>query len=168
MPDENGVGEIAVTTSSCAFGYLGESSDGVKSPPRYETGDFGKFNESGDLLILGRKSRIINRGGLKVSPEEIEREVMSLGVVQDVVVLAASEIRSVATNVDSIVGIVVLKEGQDQAETEKALSQGLLKNLSPHKVPGTWLAWDSIPRRANGKLDMPAIRQKFGSCKNSV
>lgn len=168
MPDENGVGEIAVTTSSRAFGYLGEWRDGVKSPARYATGDFGKFNESGDLLILGRKSRIINRGGLKVSPEEIEREVMSLGVVQDVVVLAASEIRSVATNVDSIVGIVVLKEGLDQAETEKALSQGLLKTLSPHKVPGKWLSWNSIPRRANGKPDMPAIKQKFGSCKNSV
>ncbi len=165
-PDESGVGEVAVATSSLSYGYLEEWTTNKARNSRHLTGDWGQLNQEGELLLLGRRSRIINRGGLKVSPEEIEREILGLSLVEDVVVSGASDLSGRQTNVDSIVGILVLKEPvgistHDQAEIEKALLQGLLKTLSPHKIPGQWVFWESIPRRPNGKPDMAAIKTKF-------
>ena len=165
-PDENGVGEVAVTTSSQSYGYLRDWKGERQTKGRYLTGDWGRVNQQGELLLLGRRSRIINRGGLKVSPEEIEREIMSLGIVNDAVVFGASDLNDQRTSVDSIVGILVLAGGVagetlDGPEMEKALTQGLLKTLSSHKIPNQWLVWDSIPRRPNGKPDMVAIKAKF-------
>ena len=163
-PDENGVGEVAVTTASRFYGYLADWKGETTRETQYLTGDWGQLNRDGELLLLGRRNRIINRGGLKVSPEEVEREILGLGLVEDVVVFGSSALNEQRTSVDSIIGIVVVKPGIDERvgrEIEKALTQGLLKTLSPHKVPNQWLVWDSIPRRTNGKLDTGAIRDKF-------
>jgi acyl-CoA synthetase (AMP-forming)/AMP-acid ligase II len=161
-PDEQGIGEIVVCTKSRSLGYLHEWQPNRKLETEYRTGDRGKLNSLGEVILIGRESRLINRGGLKVSPEEIESEILGLGLVEDVAVFGRSALSGEQAVIDSIVGIVVLKrETTSPVGIPTALVKGLASRISPQKIPSEWLIWDSIPRLPNGKLNLNSIKTKF-------
>lgn len=162
--DADGIGEVAVKTDSLAYGYLGDWTSLTPRQAVYHTGDIGKLNDEGELLLFGRRNRLINRGGIKVSPEEVEREILALDLTEDVVVFSASDLSGIRVNVDSVIGIIVLKPAKSEmsiGEITKALEQGLMQSISSYKIPNRWLVWEAIPRRSNGKLDIEAIKLKY-------
>ncbi len=90
-PDRNGIGEICVKGDTVMLGYYKQPSATaeVMIDGWFHTGDFGMFNEDGQLLITGRKKNlIVLDNGKNIFPEEIEHYIQKIPYVQECVVFA--------------------------------------------------------------------------------
>lgn len=118
----------------------------------FVTGDRASMDESGAVTLLGREDDIMNAGGFRVSPAEIEELLSGHEDAGDV---AAAEIRiGPATSI-----IALFWTGDaDQASLERLAESDLARYKQPRKY--IWL--DSLPRTATGKINRRALRQKYG------
>lgn len=115
------------------------------------TNDLGYMGEDGLVYLLGRKGDVINMGGIKIAPTEIEEVVMAHEMIKDCACIPIpDEITGEAPKL-----FVVLKEGY--AFDQKELSKFMLAKLESLKVPKVFEVIDEIPRTFNGKI----IRKKL-------
>ena len=138
-----GVGRVRVTSPSVGRSYLPEASDEL-SGGSFLTGDLGRFDESGRLILLGRASDVVNVGARKVYPAEVESVIRRVPGVQDVVVIAADR----ETASQSLRAIVVGTE-----VTARQIRESCAASLPAWKVPRRIEFRTSLPRNARGKLD---------------
>lgn len=89
-PDENGDGEICVKSPTVMMGYYKmpeQTAEVLTEDGWFYTGDYGRFNEKGLLMITGRKKNlIILSNGKNIFPEELEEYITAIPYVQDAVV----------------------------------------------------------------------------------
>ncbi len=110
------------------------------------TSDVAYFDEDGNIILLGRKGDVINVGGSKVSPEEIEDAVKTMPGIADCGVIPVE---------DAMKGHVPKLFVQMQAGAAfdpTAVRTFLAGKLEPYKVPAQIVQIDRIPRSFNGKL----------------
>jgi len=112
----------------------------------FRTGDCGRIDEKGFLHLTGRVKDLINRGGVKVSPSEVELVLGSHSTVREAAVFA----RRHPTLGEDICAVVVFEEGRVTSEAE--LRRFARQRLSAAKVPTRIVAAPAIPRSATGKL----------------
>jgi len=112
----------------------------------FRTGDCGRIDERGFLHLTGRIKDVINRGGVKVSPSEVELVLASHPAVREAAVFA----RRHPTLGEDVSAAVVFETGRRASEAE--LRRFARHRLSATKVPTRIVAADSIPRNAAGKL----------------
>lgn len=145
--DENG--QILVHADSMFTGYLGEAPR--KAEP-FGTGDLGHLDECGNLVITGRTKLLIDIGGRKVNPMEVEEVLRGHAGVADCVVVPVRQSETVVR----LKAIVVPKEialPPDVGEVrEFARSQ-----LTAYKVPRVIEFRESLPRSAAGKILRQAV-----------
>lgn len=108
--------------------------------------DVAYFDEDGDIILLGRKGDVINVGGNKVSPEEIENLCKAIPGVADCGVIPVAD--PYKGNVPKL--YVQMEPGQPF--DPKAIRARLSDGLEPYKVPAFIEEIDKIPRSYNGKL----------------
>ena len=136
-------GEIHVMGPQLFCGYRTADGFTPRPPGAYHpTGDLGWIDASGRLVLAGRAHDVINTGGYKVFPQEIEAALSPLGEV-GVVALASEYWENV------IVAAVEAAAGSDWRERAEALAAP----LSRHKRPRAWVRLDALPRNAVGKVD---------------
>jgi acyl-CoA synthetase (AMP-forming)/AMP-acid ligase II len=141
------LGEILVRTPMIAErDAVGDDMDGRLVDGWFHTGDLGRVDDEGFLWIEGRVSDMINRGGLKVFPEEVA-EVIRLS--PDVAECAVAGIP------DDRLGevpwaFVVPREGAT-VDTD-ALEALCREHLAPYKVPARFEILDALPRNEVGKV----------------
>jgi acyl-CoA synthetase (AMP-forming)/AMP-acid ligase II len=145
-------GEILVRTPMIAErDAAGDDMDGRLVDGWFHTGDLGRIDDEGFLWIEGRVSDMINRGGLKVFPEEVA-EVVRLS--PDVAECAVAGVP------DERLGevpwaFVVPREGATvDAEALDALCR---EHLAPYKVPVRFEPIDALPRNEVGKVLLRAL-----------
>lgn len=107
-------------------------------------GDIGYIDEKGELHVLGRESNMINVGGLKVDPVEIEKIIKELSAVDDVVVVGKP-----AIPFGEIVKAIVVRKGE---LSELDITLHCKGRIGNHKIPKIIEFVDSIPRSATGKI----------------
>ena len=108
--------------------------------------DVAYFDEDGDVILLGRKGDVINVGGNKVSPEEIENVAKKMpGIVDCGVIPVKDQFKG------NVPKIFVQMEKGSQFDAV-AIRTFLAKNLEPYKVPVYIVEIEQIPRSYNGKL----------------
>ena len=112
----------------------------------FRTGDCGLLDEHGFLHLTGRIKDAINRGGVKVSPAEVEFALESHPAVRE----AAAFARRHATLGEDLCAAVVFDHGRRASEAE--LRRFVRHRLSAAKVPTRIVAVTSLPRNAAGKL----------------
>ncbi len=146
----NEAGEILVRTPMIeARAADGDDMDGRLVDGWFHTGDLGRLDDEGFLWIEGRVSDMINRGGLKVFPEEVA-EVIRLS--PDVAECAVAGIP------DDRLGevpwaFVVPREGATlDAAMVDALDALCREHLAPYKVPARFEPLDALPRNEVGKV----------------
>jgi acyl-CoA synthetase (AMP-forming)/AMP-acid ligase II len=122
----------------------------------FRTGDQGVMDEDGYLTITGRLKEIINRGGEKVSPREVDDVLMDHAAVQQCVTFAMPH-KSLG---EEVAAAVVLREGQ--AADEKAIRDFAGEHLANFKVPRKIVILDEIPKGATGKLQRIGLAEKLG------
>jgi acyl-CoA synthetase (AMP-forming)/AMP-acid ligase II len=114
------------------------------------------MDEQGYVSITGRLKEIINRGGEKISPREVDEILMDHPAVAQVVCFGLPH-----DKVGEEVGAaVVLREGM--TATEKELREYTATRLADFKVPRKVLLLDEIPKGATGKLQRIGMAQKLG------
>jgi 3-oxocholest-4-en-26-oate---CoA ligase len=111
------------------------------------TGDWGRWNPDGTVTLIGRGTSIINTGGEKVFPEEVEKLIRALPAVEDCVVLGVPDERF-----GQRVAAVVQPSGPGLEELDPAtVVAAVRERLAGHKVPRTVLI-ATVPRAPNGKV----------------
>ena len=141
--------EIQVKGPMLMRGYL----DGGTPGEWFATGDIGSFDESGRLVVEGRRGHLINTGGEKVWPHLVEDTLISHPDIDDCVVRGVPDEEWGAR----VVAWVVSSSPDLNLETVRGWVR---ERLSPIHAPKEMRRVKTIPRTALGKVDEPAL---FGS-----
>lgn len=122
----------------------------------FRTGDEGFLDVDGYLFLTGRFKDIINRGGTKVVPQEVDDVFLAHPDVVQAVTFAVPHSRWG----EDVVTAVVL--GPHTAVTEQELRQFVATNLASVKVPTQVLIVETIPTGSTGKLQRHSLAEQFG------
>ena len=114
------------------------------------------MDDDGYVTITGRLKEIINRGGEKISPREIDDVIQGHPAVQQVVTFAMPHDKLG----EDVAAAVVLREGMQADERE--LRDFAAKTLADFKVPRKILFLEEIPKGATGKLQRIGLAAKLG------
>ena len=142
-------GLIACQGDTLMSGYVGDP-ELTATVLRYDTvftSDVGILDEEGMLHLSGRSSDVINVGGFKVSPIEVEEAAMASPMVSDCICISASH----PVTGRALKLLVVTPPGQKL--DKRTLARYLADRLEPYKVPMLYEQVDTIARTYNGKLD---------------
>jgi acyl-CoA synthetase (AMP-forming)/AMP-acid ligase II len=122
----------------------------------FRTGDQGVIDAEGYLTLTGRLKEIINRGGEKISPREVDEALMDHPAVLQAVTFALPH----PMLGEDVGAAVVLREGV--TATEQELGAFLSERLAAYKTPRKILFLAEIPKGATGKLQRIGLAQKLG------
>jgi oxalate---CoA ligase len=122
----------------------------------FRTGDQGVIDAEGYLTLTGRLKEIINRGGEKISPREVDEALMDHPAVLQAVAFAVPH----PMLGEDVGAAVVLREGL--TATEQELGAFLSERLAAYKTPRKILFLAEIPKGATGKLQRIGLAQKLG------
>jgi hypothetical protein len=117
---------------------------------RYRTGDLGRLLPNGSLEFIGRKDRQVKLHGCRVEPGEIEAAIRQHPGVREAVVAVRGD-----SERTSLVAYVVPR-GSD-APSSQVLRKLVASQLPDYMVPAAFIAVESLPLRANGKVDVDAL-----------
>jgi len=144
------VGRICVQSAAVALGYVGGGSRARFGGGNFLTGDLGRIDSRGRLHLLGRLDQMINVGGRKVWPEEVERVLIRARGVREAAVLAIPD----PSRGEAVSAAVSASRGV-RPEDLFALCR---RCLSPHKVPRRIQLLPTLPRTRRGKVDRSLLR----------
>ena len=149
------VGEICVRSYNVMQGYYHQGQltrEPVDADGWLHTGDLGCLDQAGYLRYRGRLREMINRGGERISPAEIENVILAYpGVYQAKAVSIPDR-----HYIEEICACVVMKAGQ--APDPEGLKNHCETQLAGYKVPRYFLFPDKLPLLSSGKPDGSAIR----------
>ena len=113
------------------LGYLNHSMSNFSSDGWFNTGDIVEMIDDEYFKIIGRKSDIINVGGQKVFPSEVESILMQIDAVDDCLVFGEKN----AMVGEIVVADIVLKENINAMDGKKIIRTFCLAKLDPYKIP---------------------------------
>ena len=122
----------------------------------FRTGDLGRFDAEGYLSITGRLKEIINRGGEKISPRELDEALLDHPAVAQAVAFAITH----AKLGEDVAAAIVRAPGSTVDERE--LRAFLAERLADFKVPRTFVFVDEIPKGPTGKLQRIGLAAQLG------
>ena len=151
-------GEIVIRGPNVTAGYEANPKANAEAfaDGWFRTGDQGVMDADGYVTITGRLKEIINRGGEKVSPREVDEILMDHAAVAQVVCFGMPHPKLG----EEVAAAVVLREGQ--RATERELQDFVGTRVADFKVPKRILILDEIPKGATGKLQRIGLAQKLG------
>jgi acyl-CoA synthetase (AMP-forming)/AMP-acid ligase II len=153
-----GLGEIVIRGRNVTAGYENNPDANARAFTHgwFRTGDQGTLDADGYLRLTGRLKEIINRGGEKVSPLEVDGVLMDHPAVAQVVTFGMPH----AKLGEEVAAAVVLREGSTLNEHELRAFCG--ERLAPFKVPRKIVFLAEIPKGATGKLQRIGLAEKLG------
>ncbi len=133
----------------------------IKSPyiapafrPQATVGDLGRFDNQGRLQLIGRKQNIINSGGIKISPEQVEQVLRQCPGISEAAVIAADDkLRG------KIVCAFIVKNAPNLQN--KDVLAFCRDHLTPGHFPHKLIFLDSMPLNNSGKTNYPLLQQKL-------
>ncbi|MCP5371362.1 MAG: AMP-binding protein [Hyphomicrobiales bacterium] len=155
---QGATGEIVIRGPNVFSGYEANPAANAEAfaDGWFRTGDQGVLDGDGFLTITGRLKEIINRGGEKIAPREVDDVIQAHPAVDQVVTFALPHPKLG----EEVAAVVVLKEGATADERE--LRDFAAAKLADFKVPRTILFRDEIPKGATGKLQRIGLADKLG------
>jgi acyl-CoA synthetase (AMP-forming)/AMP-acid ligase II len=124
-------GELWLRSKTQILGYLNHSMESFTEDGWFRTGDKVELDESGYIRIIGRTKEMINVGGEKVVPSEVESVIMEVDGVKDCTVFGQA---SPVTG-QIVAAKILLKDGVDQAQTKSEIRKHCSGKLARYKVP---------------------------------
>jgi len=155
---QGATGEVVIRGDNVTPGYENNPTANAECfvSGWFRTGDQGVMDEDGYLTITGRLKEIINRGGEKISPREVDDVLMDHTAVQQCVTFAMPH-RSLG---EEVAAAVVLHDGE--VADEKDIRSFASERLAAFKVPRKIIILDEIPKGATGKLQRIGLAEKLG------
>jgi len=155
-------GEVVISGPNVTPGYEGNDDANRKNffeadgKRWFRTGDQGAFDSEGYLNLTGRLKEIINRGGEKVSPLEVDAVLMDHPAVAQVVTFALPHPKLG----EEVAAAIVLREGTNV--TDREIRDFAATRLADFKVPRKVVILSEIPKGATGKLQRIGLAEKLG------
>ena len=146
----------AATTSRRATRTIRRPTPTAFTNGWFRTGDQGVMDDDGYISLTGRLKEIINRGGEKISPREVDEILMDHPAVQQVVMFAMPHDKLG----EEVAAAIVLRDGA--SADEKELRDFCSQRLAAFKVPRKIVFLDEIPLGATGKLQRIGLAEKLG------
>ena len=139
-------GEVSIKGPNVFSGYEGNAAANAESFSNgwFRTGDQGIMDDHGYLTLVGRIKELINRGGEKISPREVDEALLGHPAVAEACCFGIPD----RVYGEAVAAAVVLKD----TATEKDLIAHCRATLSDFKCPTTIYIMDAIPRTATGKI----------------
>ena len=152
------VGEVAIRGENVTLGYENNPKANSEAFTNgwFRTGDQGVMDAEGYLTLTGRLKEIINRGGEKISPREVDEVLMDHPAVQQVITFAMPHDKLG----EDVAAAVVLRASVSATEQELRRFAG--QRLADFKVPRKIVFLDEIPKGATGKLQRIGLAAKLG------
>lgn len=152
------VGEIVIQGANVTSGYENPQANvSAFTNGWFRTGDNGYFDSDGYLYLKGRIKEIINRGGEKISPREVDEVLLNHpGVVQAVTFAVPHP-----TLGENVAAAVVLQK--NATVNEKEIYEFAFSKLADFKLPAQIVFVDEIPKGATGKLQRIGLADKLAS-----
>ncbi len=149
-------GEVVIKGPNVTRGYENnpEANAASFTDGWFRTGDQGVLDENGYLTLVGRLKELINRGGEKISPREIDEILLQHPAVAEAVCFGVAH----PTWGEEVSAAVVLK---DKGATEAELLAYCKERLSDFKRPKQIHITETIPRTATGKIQRRNVAQAF-------
>lgn len=171
--EKKGRGEVCIRGKNVTLGYLNNekaNKEGYWAPEElnfkndktkrwFRTGDEGYLTQEGYLVLTGRLKELINRGGEKISPIELDSELLALDGVAEAVCFGVED----AKYGEKVWAAVVPKndvKGKEE-EFEAQLKKGLEGRVARFKIPERIIVTQAIPKTATGKIQRRHVRDKF-------
>jgi long-chain acyl-CoA synthetase len=153
----NESGEIFTKGKSVSKGYI-TSKMSIKND-WLSTGDIGYKNEKDYIFLNGRKNDLINIGGKKVSPLEIENMINLIPSISECACIGISDPNGISGNIIS--ALLVLKKSKENIYNKISdidLTAYLRENLESYKIPSEFNWIDKIPKTSLGKIKRNIIK----------
>ena len=150
------VGEVVVRGPLVFDGYFDDAQATAAAfvDGWFRTGDLGRFDEDGYLYLVGRIKELINRGGEKISPVEIDAAIEAIPGVR-----AAATFAIPHRTLGEEVAAAVVKKGDVAIEASDIIDQ-VRQRMGPKRVPRQIYFVDQLPRTDSGKVrrsDLPRL-----------
>ncbi len=160
-PGEAGV--VGIVSPDTMLGYLTEADANGRlrfdPPPAlgggwFDTGDIGTLDPGGTLRITGRTKEVIIRGGVNLSPLEIERVLSAEPLVENVAVVGTPH----PLLGEELTAVIVPAPSATLELAEAALRERAASQLEEPQRPGVYLEIDALPRTPTGKVRRGTVR----------
>jgi len=151
-------GEIAVRGPGLTLGYLDQpeaNGQAFIEDGFFLTGDLGYFDDANNLNITGRSKDVIDRGGVKFSPREVEELLLGHGSIVNAAVVAMPDPKLGERSC----AFVVTRPGST-IKLDEAVKYLKAKGLATHKLPERLEIIDELPVTATGKIQKYRLRQR--------
>jgi acyl-CoA synthetase (AMP-forming)/AMP-acid ligase II len=148
-------GEVVIQGPNVVSGYENNPEANAKSFTNgwFRTGDQGFLDEDGYLLLTGRLKELINRGGEKIGPREIDEVLLTHPAVAEAVCFGVPH----PSWGEEVAAAVVLKEPAEEAEILSFCKE----RLADFKRPKQIFITNAIPRTATGKIQRGEVAKVF-------
>ena len=156
--DQGETGEVCIKGDNVTLGYDNnpEANKNSFTNGWFRTGDQGYFDQNGYLKISGRLKEIINKGGEKISPLEVDNVLMDHPLIEQAVCFGYED----KLLGEDIAAAIIVKEGKNCSETDvKTYAQ---EKLAKFKIPKKIFFVNEIPKGATGKLQRNVLAKNFG------
>jgi acyl-CoA synthetase (AMP-forming)/AMP-acid ligase II/acetyltransferase-like isoleucine patch superfamily enzyme/acyl carrier protein len=151
------IGEVVISGPNVTQGYENNptANQSAYSNGWFRTGDQGRFDADGYLFLTGRLKEMINRGGEKIAPREVDDVLTQHPAIAQAIAFAVSH----PTLGEEVAAAVVLKKGASATEGE--IRDFAAASLADFKVPKQVLILDEIPKGPTGKPQRIGLANKL-------
>ena len=151
------IGEIIIRGQNVFNDYENNHStdQGSFSGGWFCTGDLGRFDNDGYLFITGRIKELINTGGEKISPNEVDEAILKHPAIAQAITFPVPH----PTLGENIAAAIVMKENILVSETE--IREFVSESLATFKVPSQFIIIDEIPKGSTGKIQRMGLANKL-------
>jgi acyl-CoA synthetase (AMP-forming)/AMP-acid ligase II len=153
---QGSIGEVSIRGANVTKGYANNAkanSESFTKQGYFRTGDQGFLDEDGYLNLTGRLKELINRGGEKISPLELDAVMLSHPNVKECVAFGVSD-----AHYGQIVHAAVVTKGK---LTSEKLTEFMKKKVASFKVPVKFYFVDQLPKTATGKIQRRKMEEIF-------
>ncbi len=155
IKDENGIdlpngveGEICVAGDAVTVGYLNISKEKSFWDMYFRTGDWGVRDDDGFITLKSRKKELINVGGKKVSPMEVEAVLMDFDFVEDCACVGIPDPEGILGEVVKAYLVTQEPDKADWGEMDRRIGE----RLESYKHPAEYAVVNEIPKTSSGKV----------------
>ena len=153
----NNPGEVVIKGENVTLGYHNNPSANAEAFTNgwFRTGDQGEISNSGILTLTGRLKELINRGGEKISPLEVDATLIKHPNIVEAVCFGASDIKYG----EVVHAAIVTSESISVSEIQSFCSD----YIADFKIPSKIYIVDQLPRTATGKIQRRNIAKQFNN-----